>query len=97
MFQSKQTTNQCTYRCKEIENLDHFFIYCREYSEIQDTFFSKSEILGAYFSTISNKKQVKSIFSLCWQNHIDDKNEFKNLCFGYTDGLFNHRFGTDIK
>ena len=28
--------------------------------KIRDTYFSKSKILGAMFSTISNKKQVKS-------------------------------------
>ena len=44
MFQSKHTTNKCKYGCEEIENLDHFLIYCREYSEICDIFFSKSEI-----------------------------------------------------
>ena len=74
-----------------------FLIYCREYNEIRDTFFSKSEIVGANFSTISKKKQVKSILTLCWSNHIVKENEFKNLCIGYIDDLFNHRFDTDIK
>ena len=97
MFQSKHSTNNCKYGCEQIENLEPLLIYCKEYSEIRDTFISKSKLLCANFITISNKKKVKSILTLCWQNHIVEKTEFKNLCFGYIDDVFNHRFGTDIK